>query len=887
MGIKTTSVIAFPEDFPPVTTGVLLLDKKLLITGHKNGFLVRWNLENGTYRVLFKSDSPVMTVSFSGEKTIAVGYHSGGLYVIELDDESKVQMLRSPQYSVNSRVWRTLWPDNKNLLLTSTYGELTPFRESNGKWKEEFLGLKGHSNSIFGIDCSEGKYIATGDYRGNIIIWKHEDGRYIALQKLPVIGNIQDICWTNERCFAVITDTGKTYLIERKSAEKENWETVLEIDIANYPGICTKMTDDGTTIFLGTIRELIQFDLESYQSETKALAKIRRIFASGKQIYILTENGLDVFEKGPVEIKRESISYKFVKISLLGHTGTGKTTFCNRLLSGKIDKIYSTFGKRIYNYILDKNGVEKRIIFHDHGGQETVLDTFIPFILDSDMILVFHKKTDKTTFNRSLEILKEIREKVSQNVPVYFIQTFVDHGLDDIPPGVLESLTGKGQIVDFVKMSPTDDIGFDEFKRQIIEKINWEKSRTMVQSPYIAGISKTLSKLRGGLFPVISFERFKEVYQQTIGESIATGHLRFLLEDFTNQGIIEFYPEISDLIILDDINFNKMRTDIPIYADHMEGIVDINELRDKFKNDTFLAIIDRMYLKSKIAIENGALRIFPHKLQEKQLKVEEEYIADLKNQKPSKVFVEYQEINIGRLIELLSELQLHCVGLTKKEGLFAWEKNAYIYYMIQEECRDMFKRYIRFNFVVGGEKEKIKEKLRREFINAVERLFGPLLEPLGNEDKKKVLRNYEFDVALSFAGEQRNYVDKVANILKSKGLGVFYDEFERSHMWGKNLIEYFQQVYYSKSKFCIMFISSDYLRKMWPIHEKRSATARDLEEFGEYILPVIFEDVDVPGLDKYRGYLDARKMKPEDIAKAFLEKLEHDEKEALNQSKTF
>lgn len=76
-----------------------------------------------------------------------------------------------------------------------------------------------------------------------------------------------------------------------------------------------------------------------------------------------------------------------------------------------------------------------------------------------------------------------------------------------------------------------------------------------------------------------------------------------------------------------------------------------------------------------------------------------------------------------------------------------------------------------------------------------------------------------------------------------------------------------------------MFLSNGYLQKMWPVHERRSATARDLEQFGEYILPVIFEEVDVPGLDKYKGYLDARKLSPEDIAGLFLEKLEeHEEK---------
>lgn len=79
-----------------------------------------------------------------------------------------------------------------------------------------------------------------------------------------------------------------------------------------------------------------------------------------------------------------------------------------------------------------------------------------------------------------------------------------------------------------------------------------------------------------------------------------------------------------------------------------------------------------------------------------------------------------------------------------------------------------------------------------------------------------------------------------------------------------------------------MFISTAYLQKMWPAHERRNATARDLEEFGEFILPIIFEDnLDVPGLDKYRGYLDARKNKPEQIADIFLQKLDAAEKSTV------
>ena len=38
----------------------------------------------------------------------------------------------------------------------------------------------------------------------------------------------------------------------------------------------------------------------------------------------------------------------------------------------------------------------------------------------------------------------------------------------------------------------------------------------------------------------------------------------------------------------------------------------------------------------------------------------------------------------------------------------------------------------------------------------------------------------EFDIALSFAGEDRKYVDQVANLLRNSGVKVFYDLFEEA-----------------------------------------------------------------------------------------------------------
>lgn len=138
----------------------------------------------------------------------------------------------------------------------------------------------------------------------------------------------------------------------------------------------------------------------------------------------------------------------------------------------------------------------------------------------------------------------------------------------------------------------------------------------------------------------------------------------------------------------------------------------------------------------------------------------------------------------------------------------------------------------------------------------------------------------EFDVALSFAGEQRSYVEEVADYLGTKGLTVFYDKFYQSHLWGKDLSIYLHDVYSKKSKFCIMFISKEYLEKAWPSHERRSAMEKQVEVKGGYILPVRFDDTAVPDLPSSISYIDARTTSPEDLAKLFLEKFENENIEA-------
>ena len=126
---------------------------------------------------------------------------------------------------------------------------------------------------------------------------------------------------------------------------------------------------------------------------------------------------------------------------------------------------------------------------------------------------------------------------------------------------------------------------------------------------------------------------------------------------------------------------------------------------------------------------------------------------------------------------------------------------------------------------------------------------------------------YKYDVALSFAGEDRPYVSEVAKALKGLDIRVFYDEFEESRLWGKDLATVFGDVYARQAAFCVMFISEAYARKAWTNHERRFAIQAMIERTDrEYLLPARFDTTELPGLPNTINYVDLRSKTPEALA---------------------
>jgi glucokinase len=131
----------------------------------------------------------------------------------------------------------------------------------------------------------------------------------------------------------------------------------------------------------------------------------------------------------------------------------------------------------------------------------------------------------------------------------------------------------------------------------------------------------------------------------------------------------------------------------------------------------------------------------------------------------------------------------------------------------------------------------------------------------------------KYEVALSYASEDRPYVQRVADRLAAQRINFFYDQFFQTLMWGRELPETFNDIFGGETRYAVVFISEHYISKPWPMYEGRSALSKAVVEHGTYILPVKLDASELPGLHRAVGYVDGRLINPEQLADMIVEKL--------------
>lgn len=166
-----------------------------------------------------------------------------------------------------------------------------------------------------------------------------------------------------------------------------------------------------------------------------------------------------------------------------------------------------------------------------------------------------------------------------------------------------------------------------------------------------------------------------------------------------------------------------------------------------------------------------------------------------------------------------------------------------------------------------------------ESISIEDPSFGLYLTLIDMEEVGKAIRlrrtGFAWDVAVSFAGEDRPIVEQLKDILNDAGYTVFYDFDVQHQLWGADLRLKLADVYANDAQYMIVFLSKYYPEKDWTNFELEVGREARGKRTEIYLLPVVMDDVHVIGLSQNVGYIDLRRCSVGDLANTMIEKIEN------------
>jgi hypothetical protein len=127
---------------------------------------------------------------------------------------------------------------------------------------------------------------------------------------------------------------------------------------------------------------------------------------------------------------------------------------------------------------------------------------------------------------------------------------------------------------------------------------------------------------------------------------------------------------------------------------------------------------------------------------------------------------------------------------------------------------------------------------------------------------------YDFDVAASYAGQDRDNVLPIVRRLEELQVRVYDREDRAVENWGRNLVEHLPRIYRKRVRHGLLFVSRHYVTGVLAKIERQAAQSRAVELDGEFLLPIRLDDTELPGLLPTVQHLDLRLHSVEKICQA-------------------
>jgi hypothetical protein len=144
-----------------------------------------------------------------------------------------------------------------------------------------------------------------------------------------------------------------------------------------------------------------------------------------------------------------------------------------------------------------------------------------------------------------------------------------------------------------------------------------------------------------------------------------------------------------------------------------------------------------------------------------------------------------------------------------------------------------------------------------------------LLPEWANREKKAVdINKHIFEVALSFPGEIREYIEPiVAELERTVGPNsYFYDNNYKAQLARPSLDLLLQTIYKDRAKLIVVFLCEKYQEKKWCGIEFNAIREIIFDKRHDKIMYIKMDEGIVEGTFKTDGYIDGRKHNPKEIA---------------------
>lgn len=110
---------------------------------------------------------------------------------------------------------------------------------------------------------------------------------------------------------------------------------------------------------------------------------------------------------------------------------------------------------------------------------------------------------------------------------------------------------------------------------------------------------------------------------------------------------------------------------------------------------------------------------------------------------------------------------------------------------------------------------------------------------------KQSTTSYKFDIAISFAGENRKLADYISTILSILDFEIFYDELYEANYLGSSWSEKFEEIFNNESRYVVCLLDSNHKEKIWPTFERECFQERIKEQA---VIPIFLDDTKFVGI---------------------------------------